>query len=164
LGTEAPAICGRSERYHGFNIAAAPTHGRVLGAYKAEGDRVNNYSRAFGGTPAATIRNTQTGIPFTMRLVCKGDYYGRSFALVHDSALPLVEFYDARHIPTIDAGPDDERPEQFGQFVSRYYLKTLLSGSAHEGLNLQGGVDDWTIDAAGMAAAFAVLNNWRLCA
>lgn len=57
---------------------------------------------------------------------------------------PLVEFYDSRFPHTPD-----------GQFVSRYYLDTLLSGR-ETGLDLQGDVPAWAIDDAGMN----VVRHW----
>ena len=109
--------------------------------------------KTFDGTPLATIRNTETGIPFTMRLVRKGDGYGRDLARVHDEDRPLVEFYDARFQFA------DEKGAEFGQFVSRYYLGTLRAHGPRA-LFLDGGVPAWTIDAAGMGLAFAILDNW----
>jgi hypothetical protein len=50
----------------------------------------------------------------------------------------LVAFYDTRY-----------EHSNFGQFVSRYYIDTILKGTA--GLCLDGGVPEWTISAAGMA-------------
>ena len=113
--------------------------------------------KSFDGTPVATIRNTVTGIPFTMRLVRKGDGYGRGLGITHDKDEPLVEFYDARYA----CDRSEERGGEYGQFVSRYYVKTLRNGQTPlQGLNLDGGVDAWTIDAAGMCAAMAILANW----
>jgi hypothetical protein len=110
----------------------------------------------FDGTPIATIMNTETGIPFTMRLVRKGDGYGRKLGVVHDKSTPLVEFYDARH------GCDRavEKGGEYGQFVARYYLTTLLQRSTREGLSLDGGIPAWTIDAPAMALVMQILINW----
>jgi hypothetical protein len=52
-----------------------------------------------------------------------------------------VEFYDATKI-------SESHPT--GQFVSRYYLSTLLRSTS--GLVLQGDVPEWQIDAESMAA------------
>ena len=49
----------------------------------------------------------------------------------------LVSFYDARY-----------EHKDLGQFVSRYYIKTILEGNS--GLCLDGGVPDWSISQAGM--------------
>lgn len=57
----------------------------------------------------------------------------------------LVSFYDTRYNHT-----------QYGQFVGRYYANTLLgldgwssrgSSIRDRGLNLHGGIDDWSINA-----------------
>ena len=54
----------------------------------------------------------------------------------------LVSFYDTRYNHT-----------QYGQFVGRYYASTLLgldgygSSIRDRGLNLHGGIDDWSINA-----------------
>ena len=57
----------------------------------------------------------------------------------------LVSFYDTRYDHT-----------QYGQFVGRYYADTLLgldgwssrgSSIRDRGLNLHGGIDDWSINA-----------------
>ena len=76
---------------------------------------------------------------FNVRVVNQGDKYGRDFCLTHDKANPLVEFYDARYPHT-----------EFGQFVSRYYVSTILGtdgyGRAEGGLCLDGGnANEWTV-------------------
>ena len=43
---------------------------------------------------------------FNVRVVNKGDKFGRDFCLTHESEKPMVEFYDARYPHT-----------EFGQFV-----------------------------------------------
>ena len=57
----------------------------------------------------------------------------------------LVSFYDTRYDHT-----------QYGQFIGRYYADTLLgldgwssrgSSIRDRGLNLHGGIDDWSINA-----------------
>lgn len=92
------------------------------------------------------------GIPFTMRLVENGEPYGKDMCLTHDQDDPLVEFYDRRF-------PFEDEPSNgmsLGQYVSRYYLSTLMepdrSGKTafDAGLNLEGSVDAWTLDAAAM--------------
>lgn len=113
--------------------------------------------KTFTGTPVATIRNAN-GIAFNVRLVRKGDGYGRNLSIVHERDEPLVEFYDARYRFEGEAGAE------FGQFVSRYYLKTLQGGGrfnlrAH-GLCLDGGVPDWNVDSGAMQTAFTLLDNW----
>ena len=80
---------------------------------------------------------------FNVRVVNKGDKYGRDFCLTHDSDKPLVEFYDVRYPHT-----------EFGQFVSRYYVSTILGddgyGPKNSGLNLHGGVPEWTVSEQDM--------------
>jgi len=76
---------------------------------------------------------------FNVRVVNKGDKYGRDFVLTHEEDKPLVEFYDSRYPHT-----------EFGQFVSRYYVETILGtdkwGSGEGGLILDGGNrDQWTV-------------------
>jgi len=81
-----------------------------------------------------------TGRLWTVRWVETGDSYGLKDCLVHDSAQPMVEFYDT----TVDMKVFGPR----GQFVSRYDADTLLSVDG--GLNLHGGVPVWTVSASGM--------------
>jgi hypothetical protein len=80
---------------------------------------------------------------FNVRVVTKGEKYGLNFCLTHNGDKPLVEFYDARYPHT-----------EFGQFVSRYYVSTILGtdgfGSAEGGLSLDGGVPEWTVSANDM--------------
>lgn len=75
---------------------------------------------------------------YTVRFVNKGDTYGRDFCLTHDKEDALIEFYDSRYPHT-----------EFGQFVTRYYVKTLRG---HDGrLDLDSGIPEWTVSADGMA-------------
>ena len=54
--------------------------------------------------------------PFRIRVVMSGENYGRDDCLTHEGSEPLVEFFDKRfpHTPN-------------GQFVSRYYLETIMN-------------------------------------
>jgi hypothetical protein len=87
------------------------------------------------------------GIPFHARLVKKGEKYGLNRCITHDGNEPLVEFYDARFVKGF---------ESLGQFVSRYYVNTILGTSefsfndCRKGLCLDGGVRAWNIDGDGM--------------
>jgi hypothetical protein len=85
---------------------------------------------------------TTRGVPMAVRLIRKGDRYGREDCLVHDKDKPLVEFYDTRH-----ASPKWPR----GQFLSRYYLRTLQSTVPGTGLMLDGRVPEWNVDDAAMS-------------
>ena len=88
------------------------------------------------------------GTPFHVRVVQKGDAYGRDDCLTHDEAEPMVEFYDA-----------SQDPEKFGprgQFATRYYLSTLIKDPEHySGLDLQGDVPSWFLDGQTLRAALA---------
>ena len=90
---------------------------------------------------------------FNVRIVNNGDKYGREFCLTHDEDKPMVEFYDRRYPHT-----------QYGQFVSRYYVGTLLGyegfygGEPTGGLCLDGGnAKEWSVSADGMALVRAYL-------
>ena len=80
---------------------------------------------------------------FNVRVVNKGDKYGLNNVLTHNEDKPLVEFYDVRYPHT-----------EFGQFVSRYYVSTILGddgyGPKDSGLNLHGGVPEWTVSKEDM--------------
>lgn len=78
---------------------------------------------------------------FNIRIVEHGEWYGRDDCLQHEGD-PLVEFYDAK-----------QDPAKFGwrgQFVSRYYIFTILSSDHPNGLALDGGTPEWSISTAGM--------------
>jgi hypothetical protein len=76
-----------------------------------------------------------------------GDRYGLEFKLVHDRAEPLIEFYDMRYPHT-----------QFGQFVSRYNMDTLIN-SYNAGLCLHGGEMTWTLTQKSFAAVRKWIND-----
>ena len=80
---------------------------------------------------------------FNVRIVNKGDKYGLDNCLTHEGDKPLVEFYDTRYPHT-----------EFGQFVSRYYVETILNDDGYGpkdcGLILHGGVPEWTLSAKDM--------------
>ena len=74
---------------------------------------------------------------YNVRIVARGDGYGVDDAIVHTESEPLVEFYDGRTQPA----------SRRGQFVSRYYLTTLM-GSFPKGLPLD---SQWAnVSPAGM--------------
>jgi len=70
---------------------------------------------------------------FNTKLIRAGDKYGLDDCLIHDGD-PMLEFYDPRYQHT-----------PIGQFVSRYYVKTLLEGN-DTGLMLDTQVNDWVVD------------------
>jgi hypothetical protein len=89
------------------------------------------------------------GRAFNVRRVKEGDKYGLNDCLTHgpDKLGDLIEFYDAS---TVLKTHGDR-----GQFVTRYYVRTLQSDSAQlisRGLCLNGGVPVWTVDAGAMLA------------
>ena len=90
---------------------------------------------------------------FNVRVVNKGDKYGRDFCLTHDGDKPLVEFYDVRYPHT-----------EFGQFVSRYYVETILGedgyGRAEGGLCLDGGnANEWSVSERHMGIVRSFLKG-----
>ena len=76
---------------------------------------------------------------FNVRIVRTGDSYGHNFCLTHGENAPLVEFYDSRYAHT-----------EFGQFISRYYVSTILESD--KGLCLEGSVPEWSVSADDMPA------------
>lgn len=88
---------------------------------------------------------------FNVRVVEKGQPYGRNDCLIHDQDEPLVEFYDAKQNVAL-FGPR-------GQFVSRYYRSTLMEGEYPQGLALDGGVPQWSMSPAGMRAVKAFVQQ-----
>ena len=90
------------------------------------------------------------GINFNVRTVNQGENYGLNGSLTHNESDPLIEFYDARFAHT-----------EFGQFVSRYNLSTLLELEENVGLNLYGGSPNWSIEAKEMNDVVAWLYSQR---
>jgi hypothetical protein len=85
-------------------------------------------------------------IEFNVLIIPQFAKYGLNNCLTHEQEEPLIEFYDNRHKHT-----------EFGQFISRYNTSTLTSRDI-AGLNLQGGVADWYIDAKEMH----IVTEWLL--
>jgi|GEM_PF-3055888 len=70
---------------------------------------------------------------YHVRLIQKGDRYGRDDCLAWEEDEPGIEFY-------LVHDNYDERIDGRGWFVSRYYLQTLVDGNtAQTGLCLDGG-------------------------
>jgi len=86
------------------------------------------------------IIDKETDQPWNVKILEQGDAYGLDNCLTHDGVEPLVEFYDGRYIENFGI---------LGQFVSRYYVETILEGN-NTGLNLDGGVESWSIGYEGM--------------
>lgn len=105
------------------------------------------------------------GHNFNVRIVRVGDRYGRDDCLVHGKEKsdlkdegPMVEFYDAEN----EGAAFGTR----GQFVSRYYITTILGlgkwnpGEAKDtGLDLMGYEPSWKIDAKAMNLVRDWLDN-----
>ena len=98
------------------------------------------------------INDPERDFEFTMRVLGRGDRYGRDWGLVHERDEPVVEFYDRRY--HFEHDPTDG--QLLGQFVSRYPLSSLAEtrrnglSAFEEGINLQGGVPDWQLSAVAM--------------
>lgn len=88
------------------------------------------------------------GIKFNVKIVREGDKYGLNNCLTHTNPATMVEFYDSRHPHT-----------EHGQFVSRYYLHTLLERELNQGINLDGGVEAWKINGEAMNAVATWLSS-----
>jgi len=74
---------------------------------------------------------------FNTKIIPTGGAYGRDDCLTNDGS-PLIEFYDPRYQFT-----------PLGQFVSRYYVSTILERD-NCGLALYGSEPEWTVSAADM--------------
>lgn len=103
-----------------------------------------------------------SGLPtFNVRIVRQGDRYGLDGCLVYgpgDNTFrmsdPLVEFYDTRHIGPLFT--------PIGQFVTRYYLSTLLAprhGGREGAMQLDGGVPSWTLSSQMYLTVLAFLRT-----
>lgn len=109
--------------------------------------------------PLITSYATGEPIGFYVRVVFRGEGYGLfrdgKHACVHDKDEPMVEFYDSRY-PHVPVEFDVDEPRR-GQFVSRYYLSTLLDDARTHigGIALDGGVPAWTLDKASFHLALA---------
>lgn len=101
---------------------------------------------------AEFITPLRNGKQWRVVLLRPGAKYGRGDRLTADR--PLVEFWDMTQDP--DKFPD-------GQFVSRYWLKTLLTRELHP-LILDGGVAGWTVTADDMALVLGWLNGLLMTA
>jgi hypothetical protein len=85
---------------------------------------------------------------YNVRVVNTGDKYGRNDCLTNNKA-PMVEFYDTRYNHADSMGR--------GQFVSRYYVDTILDSEYPNGLSLDGGIPEWTVSAFEMLDVKAYL-------
>ena len=110
----------------------------------------------------------ETSQMWTLRILKKGMKYGRKMCLTHDKDKPIVEFYDANYtgemMEKFAKNPDGEL---LGQFVSRYYIETLLGNDGGDpigtgrGLCLDGGVDKWNISESAMNTVAEFLESYN---
>ena len=68
---------------------------------------------------------------YNVRIVRKGDKWGRDFCLTHDQDgdKAMVEFYDSRYPST-----------EFGRFIGNYYVGTLLCKEGFYGRDVTSGL------------------------
>jgi len=97
-------------------------------------------------TKQTKILDKEYNQPWIVRLVTKGEKYGRQWCLTHDDDEPMIEFY-----MTDKGGRRVTR--KTGGFVSRYYLETLQERRQEmTGLCLYGGgIYDKSINIGGDA-------------
>lgn len=89
---------------------------------------------------------------FNIRIVVKGETYGLDDNWINEGDDAIVEFYDAK-----------AEPAEFGkrgQFVSRYYIFTVLNAGGKYGLQLDGGSPEWSISPAGMREVHRYLKGF----
>lgn len=86
---------------------------------------------------------------WNVRIVHQGEHYGLNDMLTHDSSDPLLEFYDATY-----EGP---KFGPLGQFVSRYYVSTIMGIQENSyGLCLDGGIPEWQVNGQ----SIATIQDW----
>jgi hypothetical protein len=89
------------------------------------------------------------GVPFRVLLILDPEK-GPSRSRGRDQRWgPTVEFHDRRYAR--EDNNYDPAYSAHGQYVGSYYADTLLDHEAAYGLNLDGGVDAWSIDAETLA-------------
>ena len=106
----------------------------------------DNMTEIFKRNLPLTVKNSN-GNEFTVSFVNQGDTYGNDNCLTHSESEPLVEFYDSEFDHT-----------ELGQFVSRYYLTTILEIGKNHGLCLDSGIPKWNLDENAMNQ----VKNWLL--
>lgn len=112
----------------------------------------------------------ESGIKWCVRAVLPGGLYGLNHCLTYDENKtdPLIEFYDMDSEAAKEARLSINKTaaylaEEYGQFVSRYYLSTLMKnrtiGGECPGINLDGGVDRWEVSGQFVNEALSELIN-----
>ena len=110
----------------------------------------------------------ESGIKWCVRAVFIGDSYGLGDCLTYGNPDedgdvtddPLIEFYDMDSTAARIMADENDIVRERGQFVSRYYLSTLnkTDWSQGRGLNLDGGVDRWSVSGEFMVKAMDAVN------
>jgi len=103
----------------------------------------------------AKFIDNQRNQPWTIRIIDKGDAYGRDDCLIHDNDEPTIEFYDGDNL--FDKQESDGT--MLGQFVSRYYISTIADGG-RGGMDLMGYEPKWKIDNLMMDSVRAYVSTW----
>lgn len=93
-------------------------------------------------------------IPFIARLVNPGDKFGQHLQL--SVSEPQVHIFDTRYNFNPHLG-------FVGQFVSAYYVSTLLEGEYPNGLQLDGGTEEWQLSKDNMHTLIEWLKEETPC-
>lgn len=101
------------------------------------------------------VRNAN-GREFTVRVIRKGERYGYENRAIHTHAIPLIIFYDRKHMA---------KPEfsEFGQQVSAYRADTIASHVPGVGLDLHMGVDAWKVDGEALRPVITLARELINC-
>ena len=86
-------------------------------------------SNLYGNIPSSIVVKGIKNVDFEVRYIPKGSRHGRTNSLVAKEA--LVEFYDSRT----------------KQFISSYYVDTIMDIKGSSGLNLNSSIPSWAIPA-----------------
>ena len=92
-------------------------------------------------------------IHFNTKIIRTGEQYGLNDCLVNEGEA-MVEFYDSRFT--------GEGFSPIGQFVTRYNISSLLADGdtlSARGLNLDAGIDSWSVDPKQMSEIIKSLRN-----
>lgn len=81
------------------------------------------------------IYGTDKTIPMRVLLIPAGEK-SPNYPGMESAGKDMIEFYDFRYSHTPD-----------GQFITRYYVETLMLNRCPQGLDLQGSVPEWKITA-----------------
>ena len=86
----------------------------------------------------------RVGVQFNVTLEEKNEEYYELFphAKQYETGELVVCFYDNRYF---------KDHNELGQFVSSYYISTFNEVDDNYGLNLDGGIDDWSISGKNIA-------------